>query len=82
MKYLKECFESTTHEDMRLERRVREITGDIDRDYPLKPPIRNQHNNKVLRTAYRYYGSVALLSQNPSRVDKNVDNLAIFILGK
>jgi hypothetical protein len=36
----------------------------------------------IPRFAYRYYGSVALLSQVPSKVDKNVDKLAIFILGK
>ncbi|KAJ9290563.1 hypothetical protein DTO021C3_1828 [Paecilomyces variotii] len=30
MNYLNECFKSITHEDMRLERRLREITGDID----------------------------------------------------
>ncbi|KAJ9294413.1 hypothetical protein DTO271G3_6988 [Paecilomyces variotii] len=30
MNYLNECFKSITHEDMRLERRLREITGDMD----------------------------------------------------
>ncbi|KAJ6114238.1 low affinity iron transporter-like protein [Penicillium sp. IBT 16267x] len=30
MRYLRECFESITHEDIRLECRLREVTGDME----------------------------------------------------
>ncbi|KAJ5981549.1 low affinity iron transporter-like protein [Penicillium canescens] len=58
MRYLKECFESIMHEDMCLENRLREITGDLDPNPTVE--FKYDYNTETTRgqRLIDYYGAI------------------------